>query len=553
MSNQVWVIGHRNPDTDSIVSAIAYSHLKNEIWRREGSPLFATPGRLGSLNAETEYILQRFAAEVPELLPDLWARVRDVMQKDVAYVYPDTPLIEIGRLIREKDLRTIPVVDRELQLQGIVSVGDVAKKYFAENQIGQSEIPLTVDNLIQAVEGTLLTASERSTTLSGRVLIGAMSPETMVSHLSSGDILLIGDRENAQTAAIAGGCACLIITGGLPVAQQVLATAAAQGVIVISSPLDTYTAARRINMSLPVSSTMNQGALTFGPDDLLDEVREKLVKYKHRNYPVVDEEQRLLGLLSRGNLLAGPAKKVILVDHNELGQSVAGLIQAEILEIVDHHRLGDVQTDNPVFFRNEPVGSTATLVAECYHEEGVAISAQMAGLLVSAILSDTLIFQSPTTTAKDRRIAQELAELAGIADLTLLGRELLEAGSDTDHLTAEQLITEDLKTFAFGADFTVGVAQVETSNLERFLERGSELMEEMERYRQNNRLDLFLLLVTDLFRQGSELLVTGPAQHIVEKAFGYPLQGNKVFLPGVLSRKKQVIPPLGKAVQEVQI
>lgn len=555
LSNQVWVIGHRNPDTDSICSAIAYSHLKNELWRREGSELYATPGRLGALNAETQWVLERFEVSAPDLLPDLWGRVQDVMKTRVPTVTPQSPLIEIGHLMREEETRTVPVVDQERRLVGVVSVGDVAKKYFNEEQIQLKEAQLDLTNLVQAVEGRLLAPKEPNSQqrLTGRILIGAMSPESMAKYFSRGDILLIGDRENAQQAAIEAGCACLVITGGFPVSESVLTSAAGHGVVVISSPLDTYTVARRINMSLPVSSTMNEKVLTFSPADLLDEVREKMVRYRHRNYPVVDDEGKLLGLISRGNLLAGPAKKVILVDHNEQGQSVEGLTQAEVLEIIDHHRLGDIQTVHPVYFRNEPVGSTATLVALEYQRAGIQPPAQMAGLLLSAILSDTLHFKSPTTTSRDQKIATELAIIARISDLDSFGREMIQAGTESDHLTAAEMIREDLKNFAFGEGFKVAVAQVETANLERFLERAGELIKEMEDFRQNNGLDLFLLMVTDLYLHGSELLVTGPAAHLVEKAFGYPLQDQKVFLPGVLSRKKQVIPPLGRAIQEVQM
>lgn len=556
MSNQVWVIGHKNPDTDSIASAIAYSHLKNAVWRRDGVELYAKPGRLGPINSETEFVLDRFGFDPPDFVPDLWGRVGDIMQRSVPHVHPNTPLIDIGKFIREKELRAVPVVEEDMRLVGIVTVGDVAKKYFAEDHLRLSETPLKIKNLVTAVEGRLLTPTGDKVLqqiLPGRVLIGAMSPESMATYFSQGDILLIGDRENAQEAAIEAGCACLIITGGFPVSQKVLAKAKERGVFIISSPLDTYMVARRITMSLPVSTTMNREVLTFKPTDLLDEVRERMVKYKHRNYPVVDENNRLVGLINRGSLLAGPAKKVILVDHNEESQSVEGLSQTEILEVIDHHRLGDVQTVNPIYFRNEPVGSTATLVAEAFREEKVLMSPEIAGLLLGAVLSDTLLFKSPTTTEKDKRVAERLAGISGITDIEAFGRELLEAGTDLESLTPAEMITEDLKQYTFGEGFQVGVAQVETVNLDRFLERSGQVLEEMEAYRKNNGLDLFLLMVTDLFKHGSELLVSGPAVHVVEKAFGYPVQNKRVFLPGVLSRKKQVVPPLGRAVQEVQL
>lgn len=554
MGNQVWVIGHKNPDTDSVVSAIAYSRLKNELWSRSGEPLRAVPGRLGQLNAETEYVLERFGFEPPELVPDLRGRVIDVMQTEITSVSPETPLIEIGRLIKEQDLRSIPVVDAERRVVGIVTVGDVAKKYFAEEQLSLDQNPIQVDNVVLAVQGRLLTPMPQSSKLlPGRLLIGAMSPESMKEYFAKGDILLIGDRENAQEAAIEAGCACIVVTGGFPVSARILELAIAADVCVISSPLDTYTVARRITMSLPVSTTMNRKVLTFGPHDLLDEVRERMLRYKHRNYPVVDADGKLLGMIGRGNLLAGPAKKVILVDHNELSQSVPGLEDAEVCEVIDHHRLGDVQTVNPIYVRNEPVGSTATLVADSFKQEGVALTPELAGLLLSAIISDTLLFRSPTTAEKDRAMAAMLAEIAGIDDIAAYGQELFAAGTDAENLAAREIITGDLKVFSFGGGVQVAVAQVETANLDRFLQRSEELLEEMEGYRQNNRLDLFILMVTDLIRHGSELLVVGSMIHVVEKAFGYAVSGNRVFLPGVLSRKKQVIPPLGRAIQEVEL
>ncbi|AVX19406.1 manganese-dependent inorganic pyrophosphatase [Carboxydocella sporoproducens DSM 16521] len=541
MSKPVYVIGHKNPDTDSICSAIAYAYLKNALGGGEYQA-----ARAGKLHLETQFVLDYFGVEAPPLLTDVKARVEDMLNGDTPVaVLPGTPLREVGILTRTHNIKTIPIVDEQNHFLGLVTLGDIAHKYMQElglENLGKMHV--TLGNIIRTLNGQLLSGPAESTELTGNVIIGAMAAQTMADYISPGDVVILGNREEAQLTALAREAACLIITCGYTVSDRVRAEAEKRGAALVSVPHDTFAAARLINMSAPVSSLMRPASdcIVFQADDLADEAKKVMLETRYRNYPVVDENNRFLGVVSRYHLLALSRKKVILVDHNEKSQAVDGLEQAEILEVIDHHRVGDIQTGQPIFFRNEPVGCTATIVAGMYRESGVEIPRTMAGLMLGAILSDTVLFKSPTCTKRDEETARWLAEIAGV-DIDQFGLEMYKAGTSLVGRTNEEIIYQDFKEFKMGP-LTLGIGQVETMDLSQLAQLKAGLLADMEAIRKEKGLDLVLLMITDILQEGTELLVTGPESRVVEETFGQPLVDQAMYLPGVMSRKKQVVPPL---------
>lgn len=439
MERNVWVLGHRNPDTDAICSAIAYAELKRTLG------IQAAAGCLGPLNRETNYVLDYFGVEPPPPVTDVRARVTDMLRTGIASCVPGNTLQEAGRLMREKQIKTLPVVDGEGRLAGLLTTGDLAHY-------------LLVELGLDAISGW------------ARV-------------------------------------------------QEIL--------------------------NIPVSAIMKkEGIVSFQDDELVDQVKKVMLETRYRNYPVVDEHDRFLGLVARYDLLALRRRQVILVDHNERSQAVPGIEQADILEIIDHHRLGDVQTGDPLYFRCEPVGSTCTIVGAIYQEQGIDPSPAMAGLLLAGILSDTVIFKSPTCTPKDRRIAFLLGERTGI-DLESFGRAMFRAGSALAERPAREVLHEDFKEFRLG-NYKVGVGQVEALGIDGLDDVKSGLLQEMREMAQDQHYDLILMMLTDIIQEGTELLVVGPEENLAAEAFGGEVRDGHLFLPGVMSRKKQVIPPLAR-------
>lgn len=551
MPTEVLVLGHRNPDTDAIAAAIAYAELKNRLWRLEGAARGEEPAHaavaaaLGPPSPEAVFALERFGLPAPRFVADLHLRVGDVMESVPARVGPGTTLREIGRLIQETGFKSLPVTAEDGTLLGIVTVGDIAKKYLEEQTIAAwEEAPRTVANLRTTLDGELLAGNPQAQ-VAGRVVIAAMSPESLRRRIQAGDLVLVGDRPNAQKSALEAGAAVLVVTGGYPVAPEVVGKAEAKGAAVLTTGVDTYTAARLLNLSQPVGPSMTRQVVTFGPGELMDSARKVMIKTKYRRYPVVDEAGRLVGMLSRGGLLDVHGKPVILVDHNERSQAAEGIAEAELWEVVDHHRLGDLQTLSPILFRNEPVGSTSTIVTRMYRELEEEIPPAIAGLLLAAVLSDTLGFRSPTTTPADREAADFLASLAGV-EVEPFSREVLRAGTSLAGQGPGDIVRDDFKEFSL-AGRRVGVAQVETMDMEEVEALAPALREELRTLAEAEGCDLVILMVTDLWRGGSTLYAAGRDLAVVEEAFGQPLVQKAVFLPGVMSRKKQVIPPLARA------
>ncbi|HET6498130.1 MAG TPA: putative manganese-dependent inorganic diphosphatase [Coriobacteriia bacterium] len=529
----VLVFGHKNPDNDSICSAVAYAHLKNLT----DADRVYVPVRLGPLPPETRWVFERFGVEPPQEIAHVRMRVRDVMTHDVASVEADATMLEAGRIMRERGVRALPVLE-EGRVRGLVNQRILAEAYLDETEMrGFAGVPVAVKHLAAVVDGTLLEGSPDAV-LSGAVLIGAMEPETMVGYIREGDTLIVGDRKRSQPMALKAGVACLIVTGGRPPASEVLEIARERGAAVILTARDTFAAARLVNLSHTVGAVMDTAVVLFEPDMLLSEAREDLLGSAHREAVVVDAANAPIGMITRTNLARGIRRKVILVDHNESAQSAPGIEEAEVVEIVDHHRIGDIQTFGPVLFLNVPVGSTATVVAMRFEELGLPVPRPMAGVMLSAVLSDTVLLKSPTTTAADRRFAATLAATAGV-DVMEFGLEVFKARTAGEVFSAKRAVMADLKEYRVG-DLSVAIGQIETVDATAVMEHLDDVRSEMDVVREARGYDLVLLMVTDIVREGSEIIAVGRIR-LAERGLGVPFADDgSVWMPGVLSRKKQV-------------
>lgn len=540
MAEKIYVVGHKNPDTDSICAAISFARLKQRLGMKN-----VIACRAGKLNRETEFVLNTFGIEAPEFLGDLNLRVKDMLNGPVPTAHPMTSLQEAWKAMKETNQKTLPVVDYAERMIGMVTVGDLSGSYIesmVDMDFGSLHVP--VKNVVRTLNGKLLVGSEDQE-LRGSVYVGAMRHETLEAFVKPGNIVLIGDRVTAQESALQLGISALILTGGATLSPKLESIAREKDTVVVTVPYDTFTAARLLPMSAPVQSAMKtEGIVSFQEDDLVPEVRQKMLDTRFRNYPVLDEQEKVVGLISRYHLLSLSRKKVILVDHNEIGQAVNGTEHAQVLEVIDHHRVGGIQTGEPIFFRNEPVGSTCTIVAKCYRDSGVVPEKEIAGIMLAAILSDTVIFKSPTCTEIDKEIAAYLAEIAGV-EAKEFGIQMFKASSNLADRKVDELIEEDLKEFSVG-DLKVGIGQVSVMGLEGLRKIRVELTQRLESFRNERGLGNLLLMVTDLLEENTELFVTGNKPEEIAKAFNKPLENGSVFLPGVLSRKKQVVPPLSK-------
>ena len=532
---RIYVIGHKKPDTDSIVAAVAYA----ELLRRQGQDNVVA-ARQGDPWPETQYILDRFDVPLPVLVEDVRPCVSDVMTSKVVTADPNESVHQIGRRMRERRIRAIPLVDGGGYLQGLITVEDFSRLLFEEmDPAVLDRIPLGLDNLL-ATLGARLVVRAPAGRLRDKVMVGAMSVETMRERLEPDILLVVGDRPDAQRVAIEKGAAALVVPGGLPVDDEIVALAREKGVTIISSPHHTFTTARLLNVSMPVSSVMQTDVLTAHPDDLLDEVRPKLTR--ERTLPVLGDDGRLVGIVSRSDLLHPTRHGVILVDHNERAQAVDGLEEAEILGIIDHHRIADVHTPSPIFFRNEVVGATSTIIARLYWESGIPIPPPVAGVLLGGILTDTVAFRSPTCTPRDREVGRHLAELSGV-DLDEYAEEIFAVASDLTGRSLREVLTTDFKEFTVN-NVRFGIGYMETTDRGQVDAVQDELVAEMQRLRADRGYAVMLFIVIDIRRDESEIFVAGQEEAVAE-AFERDLALPHSFvLPGVVSRKKQVVPLL---------
>jgi len=538
MAQPIYVIGHKNSDLDSVASAYAYARLLQLQGEEE-----AIPARNGELKPEVRFVLERYQIDPPEAIDDVHLQVRDVMRRGVICAYLDQPLLEAGQLLQEHNRRSMPVVDAENKVHGILATEDFAKLFFNDlDPRSVNRIPLKRDNLVRALRGRVLVEGRRL--LGNRVLVGAMQAETMADYIEPGCLVVLGDREDAQLKAIESGAAALVITGDLLVSARTLAAAKQQGVMIISTAHHTFTAVRLINLSISTQDIMNREFDSCRPEDPMSEVQRALAR--RRSMPVVDAEGILVGYLSRTDILNARPKRVVLVDHNEQSQAVDGIDEAELLGIIDHHRIADVHTNRPIMFRADPVGCTGTIIAGLYHEAGVAIPREVAGLLLAGLLIDTLILRSPTSTTKDERVAGELANIAG-EDIEQYGQEIFAAAAaDLSARPAESLITADFKEFTVG-DTKFAIGTIETASPATIEQRIPELLKAMQRIAQERGYASLLLMVVDIINMQCHLLIWGGEQAVAE-VLGVPLEpdGHSVIVEGLVSRKKQLVPLLSR-------
>lgn len=543
MKDIIYVTGHKNPDSDSICAAYAYAEFKNKIGDVE-----TVACRLGNPNQETQYILDYFNAEAPRLLKTVKLKVEDLQFDNISPVSPEISLKTAWSIMRDKNIKTLPVADENDHLLGVLAVSNLTSCYMDiwDNRI-LAKSNTTLDNIIDTLSAKVSYVNEKVTHFPGKIVVTAMQPDTMSGHIDEGDIAIVGDREEAQAALIKLNISLMIVTGGYAPSEKIVSLAKEHGVTIIVTQHDSFTASRLIVQSIPVGYVMvKENIVSFTTDDLVDDIKGIMTETRFRSYPVLDQNGRVVGTVSRYHLISNHKKKVIQVDHNERGQSVDGLEDAEVLEIIDHHRVADIQTNNPIYFRNEPVGSTSTIVAKCFFESGIRPSRKAAGLLCGAIISDTLLFRSPTCTPQDQYICKKLAEIADI-NIEEFAKEMFKAGTSLKGKTVEQIFNSDFKPFTI-EDTKVGIAQVNTMDIEGFMPLKEEMLNYMDQKAKEAGLDMVMLLLTDILNEGSEILVTGNKPEIVEKAFNVTLKDKGAFLPGVLSRKKQVVPPITNVI-----
>src|SRR5436305_1159041 len=544
MARPIYVIGHKNSDLDSIASAYAYAQLLRMQGEEE-----AIPARNGVLKPEVRFALERYQVAPPEAVEDVFLQVRDVMRRGVISAYIDQPLLEAGQLLQEHGRRSMPVIDTENKVRGIIATEDFAKLFFNDlDPRSVNRIPLNRDNLVRTLRGRVLVEGRRK--LGNRVIVGAMEAETMADYIEPGCLVVLGDREDAQLKAIENGVAALVVTGDLLVSARALAAAQKHGVLVISTAHHTFTAVRLINLSISTQDIMNREFDFCHPEDQMSQVQATLIR--RRSLPVVDAEGKLAGYLSRTDLLNARPKRVVLVDHNEQSQAVDGIEEAELLGIIDHHRIADVHTNKPIMFRADPVGCTGTIIVGLYHEAGIAIPREAAGLLLAGLLYDTLILRSPTSTVRDERVAAELAEITG-EDIEQYGQELFAAAaSDLSARSPESLLTADFKEFVVG-DKKFAIGTVETASPATIEKRTPELLSTMQQLAQERGYSSFLFMIVDIINMQCRLLVWG-GERAVADVLRVPLEadGHTLVVDNLVSRKKQLVPLLGRIRSSMQ-
>ena len=544
-ASKVYVVGHKNPDTDSICSAIAYAELKRIV---TGDEYVAK--RAGQINEETHYVLQKFGVTAPALLNNVKLQVKDMDIRSIEGVDPNVSIKDVWEYMHERDTKTMPVL-KDGELVGLASTSDIAKSYmgiFNSSVLSEAKTPFK--NIIKTLNGTVITGSPNGYFSKGKVTVAASDTYMMEELIEKDDLVIIGNRRNAQSCAIDIDCSCLVVCNNAKISEEVVRKAEDQSILLIRTPYDTFTAARLINQSIPVKHFMSTGELcTFQLNDYVDDVKETMIQKKFRDFPIVDRHGFFKGFVSRRRLMTLSKKQVILVDHNEKSQAVDGLEEAEIVEIIDHHRLGNIETMGPIFFRNQPVGCTATIITQMYEEEGVEITPTIAGLLCSAIVSDTLLFRSPTCTKLDENIAKKLAKIAGI-DLEELAMEMFNAGSSLKGKSAEEICFQDFKQFKVN-DIVFGVGQINSMNAEELVEAKELLKPHLPKVMRDNQLQMVFFMLTDILNESSELLCCGVgARKCILDAYDIPEDSENVMLKGVVSRKKQLIPSLVSTLQQ---
>lgn len=543
---KIYVIGHKNPDTDSICSAIAYADLRQKVTGQVHEAK-----RAGHVNDETAYVLDRFGVEAPKLLTDVRLQVRDLDIHEMPGLKPNASIRDTWERMRQEQAKTLPIV-KDDELVGVVSTGDIAKSYM---DVYDSEIlskaRTQYRNIIKTLDGTMITGNEHGYFMRGKVAIGASSPNLMEEFIEKDDLVILGDREEAQACAVNIDASCMVICKDAEVSPKLIQKAKEQSIVIIQTPYDTFTTARLINQSIPVKFYMTSGPLTmFRMNDYVDDIKDIMAKKRFRDFPILDRHGRFKGFISRRRFLGASKKKVILVDHNERSQAVDGIEEAEIIEIIDHHRLGDIETVSPITFRNQPVGCTATIINQMYEENEIEVPREIAGLLCGAIISDTLLFRSPTCTPLDERTAKKLAKISDI-DLEQMAQEMFNAGSNLKGKSSEDICFQDFKQFTVN-DTIFGVGQITSMSKEELAAIRDMMTEHLPKVLEAHNLNMIYFMLTDILAESTELLCVGTgARGIALSAFDLPDNAKSLILKGVVSRKKQLIPVLVETMQQM--
>lgn len=545
------VIGHKNPDTDSICSAICYANLKQITSGGE-----YVPGRAGHVNSETQFVLDYFGMAAPKETQTVKTQVKDIEIRETKGVAKNISLKKAWNLMQDAGVVTIPAVTEDNVLEGLITVGDITRSYMnVYDSSILSKACTQYTNIIETLEGAMLIGDEREYFKEGKVLIAAANPDMMEYYIEKHDLVILGNRYESQLCAIEMEAGCIIVCEGAGVSMTIKKLAQERGCTVITTPYDTYTAARLINQSMPISFFMKtENLITFDTDDYIDDIKEVMASKRHRDFPILDKNGKYKGMISRRNLLGARGKNVILVDHNERSQAVDGMENANILEIIDHHRLGTVETMGPVFFRNQPLGCTATIIYQMYKEAGVTIENKIAGLLCSAIISDTLLFRSPTCTPVDKDAAMKLAAIAGI-DVEQLANKMFAAGSKLKGKSDAEIFYQDFKRFTAGK-IAFGVGQITSLNAGELNELKSRMLTYMDRGREDEKVDMMFFMLTNILTESTELICDGQgAKQLAGEAFHLgdeemDKEEHIVSLPGVVSRKKQLVPGLMVATEQ---
>ena len=547
-AHKVVVIGHRNPDTDSICSAIAYAELKNKT-----SDLVCEPRRAGKMNQETEFVLKKFGVKPPRMCTDVNPKIRDVDYREMPGIPGSTSLRKAWEIMRDQQIDTLPVTSADNELEGVITVKDIATAnmdVFDTGILAKSQT--TYRNILETLGGTMVVGREDDVCTTGHIRIGTATPEMLENTVEKGDIVILTNRYESQLCAIEKEASLLILCNNAKVGRTIQRIAEETGVAIMTTPVDTYAAGKLISQCAPISYYMTRSdIMKFTLVTPVADVTRVMAKVRHRYFPILDEDGKYCGMVSRRNIINLQKRRIILVDHNEATQAVEGFDQAEILEIIDHHRIGSLETSGPVYFRNQPVGCTATIITQMYDENGMEIPPQIAGLLLAAILSDTLVFRSPTCTPLDEALAKRLAKIAGV-DINEFANEMFEAGEKLDGKTAEEVFLQDFKVFMCG-DIRFGVAQGSYMTRKNLLAAEALLQPYLEEARNKQNVEDIYMLLTDVPKEESVVISDGRyASEVLSDGFEtQPAEDGSFTLPGVVSRKKQFIPALMTAYQEL--
>ena len=552
MKNQerIFVIGHKNPDTDSICSAIAYADIKN----RTSQKVKYVAKRAGQINEETEYVLNRFGMQPPGYLSNIGTQVKDMDIRMSPEADKSMSLKNAWDLMMEKSIVSLPIRDREGQLEGLITIGDIAKTYMdTTDSYLLSRAKTQYRRIAETIGGTVIEGNEHGYFANGKVMVGTANPEMLKSYVEEDDLIIMGDREEDHLQAIAQNVSGIIVGMGIEVTEKVIKLAHEREIIIIRSPYDTFTIARLINQSIPVKYIMKTDNLvTFSTEDFTDDIQNEMIKHRHRAFPVINKKGKCIGTISRRNFLDMHKKKVALVDHNEKDQAVDNIEKAEIVEIIDHHKLGSLETMTPISFRNQPVGCTATILYEMYGEQKLEISPTIAGLLCAAIISDTLMFRSPTCTLSDKMAAGALALIAGI-DIEKFAREMFKAGSNLKDKSPEEIFYQDYKKFIAEGDINFGVGQISSMDTEELAVIKERLVPFMVSECGRHGVTRVYFMLTNIIEESTELLYYGDGSEEMAKiAFHMDPVDGAFDLNGVVSRKKQLIPARMEAAQAGQ-